>query len=149
MIKKLLCSAVLLAGGILTGADAIDWQDWQLVYDKNITPEKAALLKFSENITAQNIKIPASGVNLDQVMQQPAKSGKKAVLFKKVVSEKDQVVNLGIGVDWWFEVYCNNKVVYSTYRSSGNGDSVITSKNQIVPLELRKGKNIIAIYLVI
>ena len=147
-IKKSLLIAAVLTGCLLMGADSINWHEWQIIYGKGITPEKAAALRSSEKINAPVIEVPAAGIDLDKLLKTPAASGKKAVLVKKIVSEKDQNIKLGIGVNRGFEVYCNNKIAYSSCRAGGNGESMITAADHIVALDLRKGENVVAIYLV-
>ena len=120
-LKKLFAVLVLLAGTVLFGAEKINWQEWQLIAGNNVNAEYAAMLRDCGNVKSTAVTIPGGGMDLNKVLKQPARGGYTAVLFKKVFSEKNQVVKLGLGVDWWFELYCNNKAVYSTYRSSGNG----------------------------
>ena len=70
--------------------------------------------------SGRKVTIPADGVDLNKILQQPPQSWYQAILTKKVKGPQAVTVKLGMGVDWCFEVYCNNKIVYSTYRSGGN-----------------------------
>ena len=101
-------------------ANSIDWHSWQLVNKSNITDRTARELSIKDAASGRKVVIPADGVDLNKILKKTPQVGYQAILTKKVTVPQAVTVKLGMGVDWWFEVYCNNKIVYSTYRSGGN-----------------------------
>ena len=82
-VKKMLLPVILLAGMVLAGADKINWQEWQLIYGKNLTPEYAAALRGNEKLNSRTVTIPTAGIDLNKVLNLPVKSGKKQYCSKK------------------------------------------------------------------
>ena len=129
-------------------ANSIDWHSWQLVNKSNITDRTARELSIKDAASGRKVVIPADGVDLNKILKKTPQVGYQAILTKKVTVPQAVTVKLGMGVDWWFEVYCNNKIVYSTYRSGGNVDNSYTFKDHTFALNLHKGENLVTIYLV-
>ena len=144
-IKILLAGFSLCLVYWLYGANT-DWNSWQL-YSKNITAENAGTVPESDLADGKNVVIPVEGVDLNRVLQvaPPVRTG--VLLTKKVTLDSDTVVKLGMGVEYGFEVYCNNEIVYSTIRSGGNGAYPVSAHDHTFALNLRKGKNDVRIFL--
>ncbi len=69
-----------------------------------------------------------------------------AMLYQELEVPCDEDVIVGMGADWWFEFYCNGKLVYTTFPG-GNGSSDYSPDNHQFILPLKKGKNLLAIRL--
>ena len=146
--KPSMSAAALLGGAVVASAQSVDWNSWQLIDDERVTSQFAAAMTLQESISSQTVTIPPEGVDLNKVLNKKPQVGYQVILTKKVNAAKDTTVKLGMAVDWWFEVYCNNRIVYSTYRSGGNVDYPYTAKDHIFALDLHKGENLVTIYLV-
>ena len=127
-IKILLAGFVLGLGYLLQGANT-DWNSWQL-YSKNITAERARTVSGADLAAGKNIVIPEEGVDLNSVLQLAPPGISSVLLVKQLTLDADTVVKLGMGVEYGFEVYCNNKIVYSTFRSGGNGAYPVSANDQ-------------------
>ena len=145
--KPAMAAAALFGGAVVAAAQSVDWNSWQLIDDERVTSQFAAAMTLQESISSQTVTIPPEGVDLNKVLNKKPQVGHQVILTKKVNAAKDTTVKLGMAVDWWFEVYCNNRIVYSTYRSGGNVDYPYTAKDHIFALELHKGENLVTIYL--
>lgn len=70
--------------------------------------------------------------------------GAEAVLYQEFESEKEGVAQLGVGCDWWCEVFCNGVLCCSTF-SAGNGSGAFSPENNPFFLPVRRGRNLLAI----
>ena len=69
-----------------------------------------------------------------------------AMLYQELDMPADEDVIVGMGADWWFDFYCNGKLIYSTFPG-GNRTSEFSPDNNQFVLPLKKGKNLLAIRL--
>jgi GH35 family endo-1,4-beta-xylanase len=67
-----------------------------------------------------------------------------AALVFAINSDRVDTIALGISADWWMEVFCNGRSVYSTL-AKGNGSNLFSILDHTVALPLRTGENIIAV----
>ena len=149
MLDKIKILSVVLAFAVcwsVQGADT-DWNSWLLYSSKAITAESVRTLSEMDSAAGKNVVIPEDGVDLNVTLKLDPKKRNRVLLVKQLTLDSDTVVKLGMGVDFGFEVYCNNEIVYSTIRSGGNGTYPVAAKDHIFALNLRKGKNEIKIFL--
>lgn len=152
MKKIQLCCAAF--GMAATCAGEIDWQNWQAYSHDKLTPEIALKLTVSapipvigkEKLSGKNLNIPSGGGDLNELLNVTPKEVNKALLVKVVEVPADMTVKLGLGADWWFEVYCNGKISSGTLRAGGNIDYPPAAKDHYVALELKKGLNVVAVF---
>ena len=144
---RLLLSALFSAACPLVQCGNIDWHEWTLYSNEYITAESARTFAGVDKSAGKKIVIPEKGVDLNSILNVVPPRSSSVLLVKKVTVKEDTTVKLGMGVDWWFEVCCNKNIVYSTLRSGGNMDYPMTGQDHIFALNLRKGENIVAIYL--
>ena len=69
-----------------------------------------------------------------------------AMLYQELESPKDEDVIVGMGADWWFDFYCNGKLIFSTFPGGNRVNEFSPDNNQFI-LPLKKGKNLLAIRL--
>lgn len=153
VIKKIqICGAVF--GMAAACAGEIDWQNWQAYSHDKLAPETALKLTVSnpvpvigkEKLSGKNLNIPSGGGDLNELLNVTPKEVNKALLVKVVEVPADMTVKLGLGADWWFEVYCNGKISSGTLRAGGNIDYPPAAKDHYVALDLKKGLNVVAIF---
>ena len=113
-------------------------KEWQFVPGK---PGSSWMTAFQKGIP---FSLNGSLVNLDTLSSQKFPRGSEAVLYNHFHSERDGIAQLGIGCDWWFEVYSNGVFCASTMKS-GNGTNDYLPGNNPFFLPVRKGENLLAV----
>jgi calcineurin-like phosphoesterase len=83
-------------------------------------------------------------INLDSVLNKPALENSEAILYQDFTSDKDGIAQLGIGCDWWCEVYVNGELCFSTMEK-GNQNGNYAPDNHVFFIPVRKGKNLLAV----
>lgn len=73
--------------------------------------------------------------------------GNTAYVLLELESDRDQVVTLGMGADWWLEAWLNGEPIYDTL-ANGNITSSIGMSNHTLDVPFVKGTNILAIRLI-
>ncbi len=67
----------------------------------------------------------------------------KVILEGVLNVENDGVARIGVGADWWWELYVNEKPVYGRIQAlpGGNCKATFEKTDWIVPAEVKKGAN--------
>lgn len=71
-------------------------------------------------------------------------TGNTALIFLEIESAREQEVTLGIGADWWVEVWLNGEPVFDTLPD-GNRAAVVGISNHRFDVVMREGVNILAV----
>ncbi len=76
--------------------------------------------------------------------------GNTAYVFVELDSPADQRVTLGFGADWWMRAWLNGALIVDTVNATPSGNQVtpISMTNHAVAVDLRKGRNVLAIHFV-
>ena len=90
------------------------------------------------------IRLKGNRLNLDTLLPEPQKEGAEAVLYQEFEAEGDGFAQLGIGCDWWFEVYCNGELCYSTMERGNESERYVPYDHPFF-FPVRKGKNLLAV----
>lgn len=69
----------------------------------------------------------------------------RAIVYAKIISEKDTVQAIGTGCDWFMTCFLNGEMCY-TNEPDGNHFYPINALNHVVRLKLRKGENHLVFY---
>lgn len=152
-MKKLILSCAAAGCAVLCRGE-INWHQWQFFHHPDLTRECAAELSGQAAIPevggkaleGSPVNITAAGIDLRKELKLPAQALYPAILVKQVVLAQDRLVKLGCGTDWYLEAYCNRKIVYSNF-GTGNITYPPSSQDNIIALPLKKGNNIIVLYL--
>ena len=125
-------------------------QSWQIKISEKLTVSDAA------GISGSGIALPESktvNINTGAVYPLYKLSGKikkgtklRAIAFTVIESEKDAVRYIGIGADWFFTAFLNGSKILST-ESGGNNSTRISPYNHIARVQLKAGKNFLAIFI--
>ena len=152
-MKKIILTCAALSSCIIH-ANTVNWNEWTLYHHESLTSECAARLTGNaaipevagKRLKGNKVTITGKGIDFRKKFNLSPRAMYPALLVKQVELPQDQVVKLGCGVDWWVEGYCNGKIVYSTF-GTGNISYPPASKDNIMTLPLKKGKNLIVLYL--
>ena len=125
-------------------------QNWQIKIAEKLTTADAA------GISQSGIAIPGSkkvDIKSGTVYPLYKLSGKikrgtklRTIAFTVIESEKDAVRYIGIGADWFFTAFLNGKKILST-EPGGNKFTRISPYNHIAQVQLKAGKNFLAIFI--
>ncbi|MCA1808420.1 MAG: hypothetical protein LC725_03000 [Lentisphaerae bacterium] len=115
-------------------------------------PDKITLPAFTDlperEIAARKLDVrPGTTVDLLPFFEKQAVDN-TAYVFLEIDSPKDQTVNLGIGGDWWVEVWVNGAPVFDTLsggKLSGNIENNISILNHQFSAPLNAGRNVLAV----
>ena len=66
------------------------------------------------------------------------------MLYNEFHSDRDRLVAIGFGADWYMDIYLNGQPVLST-MDGGNMKKPISSANHFAFLPVRKGRNLLAV----
>lgn len=72
------------------------------------------------------------------------RAGNVAYIFLELNSPRAQAVTLGMGADWWLQVWVNGREVYDTL-TQGNASHPPTVLDHHVNVSLREGSNVLAV----
>ena len=124
----------------------------QSIPDKITVPAHAELPE--RVIEGRRLEVwPGACANLGKFFEKQA-VGNVAYFFLDLESPRDQTVTLGIGGNWWVDVWINGKPVFTTIEggkrtlTNGNVEKDIAIANHPFTAELRKGRNVLAVRLI-
>ena len=148
---RLLCTVFGTAA--LCGGE-INWQNWQAYSHEKLTPQAALKLTAADpvpeiegvKLSGKNLTVPLKGGDLNDLLNIEKKGFNRVLLVKTVKAAENTTVKLGLGADWWFEIYCNGKISTGTLRAGGNIDYPPTAKDHFAVLDLKKGVNVVSIF---
>ncbi len=89
---------------------------------------------------------PGMPINLSDLFAERT-PGNVAFVLMEVESPTDQAISIGIGADWWVEVWMNGEAVFDTL-ADGNGPGIIGMTNHVVEVPVSKGTNVLAVRLI-
>ncbi len=126
---------------------------WTVYCDQHLTPRDALTLTADEPVPAINGKklsgklldIPADGADLNKLLNIKPVNFNRALLVKVVECKANETIKLGVGADWWFEAYCNGRITGGTLLAGGNVAYPPTAHDNVVALDLKKGRNVISV----
>lgn len=122
-------------------------KEWKvfLPIDKNYQPTEAELSRIPETLCGRTPLLRRMDNKLDLAPDFGGVVAENcAWLYAELNSDKECEYNVGVGADWWFAYYLNGKEVQSTFPV-GNTSHPPTMFDHCFKLNLKKGKNIIAI----
>ena len=127
-------------------------EQFHVFYSDGITKELAATLRFEDDklILPDGTAVPRrnirrNGEEIDFLASCPDPGIRYAALSGTITAAKPCRTRLGIGVDWWFDCYCNGQHIFGT-TDSGNGVWPPAVDNYIFDLPLRAGRNELVIF---
>ncbi|MBE6372397.1 MAG: hypothetical protein E7055_10045 [Lentisphaerae bacterium] len=125
---------------------------FHVFYSDGITKELAAPLRFEDaslilpdGTAVRRRNIRRSGNEIDFGAACPDPGIRYAAVSGTIRAEKPCRTRLGIGVDWWFDCFCNGQHIFGT-TDSGNGVWPPAVDNFIFDLPLRAGRNELVIF---
>ena len=77
----------------------------------------------------------------------PYNRSQAAYVFVPLHTDADQQVTLGLGADWYLQVWLNGEPVFDTLKD-GNGVSPTAINNHLVNVRLSAGQNVLAVRLI-
>ncbi len=127
-------------------------EDFNIFFSNKITTEAAASLRFEDrNILLEDgtVITPVQLKRKDNIMDlreaQPDKNCMTAAAVGIMHAEKPCTIRVGMGIDWWFDCYCNGQYIFST-PSSGNGSWPPSIDDYVFDIPLRAGRNELVIF---
>ena len=86
---------------------------------------------------------PGKRVDLSRLFDSQ-RPGNVAYIFLQLNSPRAQVATIGMGADWWLQVWVNGEEVYDTLEQ-GNASHPPTIQDHTVDVDLREGANVLAV----
>ena len=83
--------------------------------------------------------------DLDALTQPPSPVLSDAVVYNRFHADRAGIAQLGVGCDWWCEVFVNGQACVSTFPD-GNGTGAYSPENNPFFLPVKKGENLLAIH---
>lgn len=77
----------------------------------------------------------------------PYKTAKSAFIFVPLESESEQDVTIGVGADWFYEIWLNGETILDL-MDEGNGSGRPAINNHLVTARLKPGTNVLVVRLV-
>lgn len=120
--------------------------DFQVFLQGDLSSKTALdLSKGSNKFPCESAKIKNDGnfidfaklAKVDKITHRQA-----GIMLAQIHAEKEQLIYLGIGADWYFELYLNGELIYNC--SQGNLFAV-AKNNYKIPLKVKKGENLLAL----
>ena len=136
----LACTGAALAGNGHTDFLSPQWSYISIKGDVKgyINKIPANTVKFTlDNNFSADLDIPAGSV-------QPTYA--ECIVYNEFTLDKAAELGLGMGADWWFDVYLNGKMIFST-GAAGNVRGWFSYKNHLFTAKGKKGKNLLAVYI--
>lgn len=133
---------------------------WNLYLSNEIREEDVNNISFEDRIltlASGNGKINGietdfryGRVDLHKFLGYTVPEKSKALFAAEIFSPKEQTVIFGAGMDWWWSCFVNGEKVFDRGESQPNGNfhSTFSKVDWVFPVQLKKGKNTIAFYLV-
>ena len=136
----LACTGTALAGNGHTDFLSPQWSYISIKGDVkgyiNKIPANTVNFTLDNNFSA-DLDIPAGSV-------QPTYA--ECIVYNEFTLDKAAELGLGMGADWWFDVYLNGKMIFST-GEAGNVRGWFSYKNHLFTAKGKKGKNLLAVYI--
>ena len=116
-MKKVRLLCTVFGTAALCGGE-INWQNWQAYSHEKLTPQAALKLTAADpvpeiegvKLSGKNLTVPLNGGDLNDLLNIEKKGFNRVLLVKIVKAAENTTVKLGLGADWWFEIYCNTSV---------------------------------------
>lgn len=154
MKRKYFFMAVIItvASQIVSGKSLYP-QEFKVFFSDRIATENAQSLRYEDDVLvldekisvkAQKMRINEKNI-LDLRAVDPEKKFSKAAISAVIYSEKNRVLRMGMGADWWFDCYCNGKYIFGTTQA-GNLFWPPSVSSFVFEIPLRVGRNELTIF---
>ncbi len=115
---------------------------FQTVPDAISTPKTPLVL--ARTAEARRIEtIPGKPVDLADFFE-TQRVGNVAYVFLELDSPEPQTATLGLGADWWMQVWLNGEPVFDT-MDAGNEEWPVSMLNHLSNIKLKEGTNVLAV----
>lgn len=85
--------------------------------------------------------------NLDCLRENVGHEKDECVVYNQFHADHDGKLSIGLGCDWWMQVFCNG-VEYLNTMKHGNGIGSYSRWNHPLQIPVKKGRNLLAVKLV-
>ena len=143
---------ITVASQIVSGKSLYP-QEFKVFFSDRIATENAQSLRYEDDVLvldektsvkAQKMRINEKNI-LDLRAVDPEKKFSKAAISAVIYSEKNAVLRMGMGADWWFDCYCNGKYIFGTTQA-GNLFWPPSVSSFVFEIPLRVGRNELTIF---
>ncbi len=109
-------------------------------------------LKLADGETVKGIPVQFENdlVDLNKASGTNHQALTRGLLVGTLEADANGTALLGIGADWWWDCYINGKPAYGRAANSPccNAKTPFGKTNWVFPVQVKKGRNLIAVYLV-